>query len=651
MKTAIGEFKVGTQYQAPFSLKANFSTSDKGSAKLQFRLFGSDGHPLPLSGTTPKLAMKMADNSVFINENLTIKDPVEGIIEYVLSDNEIKHYGNVQAELYLLYSNNTQVSVHQFTFTITRALIDESVDVIREVVVEDFERFKASLEAKLSETNAAIDKAKVDIENTVSTAIKTVNDTTTSAKASINSSKASAESSITSLVTSAQDNIKTVSDQVVAAQANLDSIEESIASNQLETKTGAQAKANQAETNAKNASLPRTGGTLTGDIIIKKSSPKITMQDSSGNTVGGLRVTNNGSPVISGTNGSHIYLRPKGDTETANETKIQVDGIYHNGSKMATESVAQQKADNAEENAKNASLPNLSVSVMDGNAPLSDYPSGFSIKRMLNTETNFPTAVGILLTFNYDPHRNFQLLHTKDTNKLQLRHFNSITNRWSNFDDLETTSGSQNKVSALKTDIGHLGINGTSTSEATNLNAITVGGSYYFRSNASGRPFDANGIVRHTPSLGTTGATQEAISLSGRTKSFRVMVGGIWGDWLQYAGSIADAKWEMLTPRGGSQIWSEASSPRVLRLGDTVFLQGALKGITSRKFLALTLPGHCRPDRDLTFLQSTSTDGYKARFARWSIKTNGDVYIDYNTDDVWDGTKWYPIDTSFTITS
>ncbi|MCY9764769.1 phage tail protein, partial [Paenibacillus alvei] len=41
--------------------------------------------------------------------------------------------------------------------------------------------------------------------------------------------------------------------------------------NAKETQEGAQAKANTAETNAKNASLPRTGGTISGDLAVTNS--------------------------------------------------------------------------------------------------------------------------------------------------------------------------------------------------------------------------------------------------------------------------------------------------------------------------------------------------------------------------------------------
>ncbi|MEK5500459.1 phage baseplate upper protein [Bacillus sp. FSL M8-0168] len=149
-KTAIGNFEIGAKYQAPISLNASFSTLDKGTAKLKFVLTDSEGQRLPLSAVTPKLAMKMADNSVFVKDNLEITDPVNGVIEYVLSDHEIKHYGEVQAELYLLYNDNRQASVHKFSFRIDRALIDETVDIIQEFYISDFEELKKRLEAKVA---------------------------------------------------------------------------------------------------------------------------------------------------------------------------------------------------------------------------------------------------------------------------------------------------------------------------------------------------------------------------------------------------------------------------------------------------------------------------------------------------------------------
>jgi len=150
-KTVIGNFEVGAEYKAPTFLDANFSTLDKGTAKLKFILSDNKGQRLPLSAVTPKLAMKMSDKSIFVKDDLDIVDPTNGIIEYVLSDSEIKHYGEVQAELYLLYNDKRQASVHKFRFRIDRALIDETVDIIQEFYVSDFDGLKKRLEDKVAD--------------------------------------------------------------------------------------------------------------------------------------------------------------------------------------------------------------------------------------------------------------------------------------------------------------------------------------------------------------------------------------------------------------------------------------------------------------------------------------------------------------------
>jgi hypothetical protein len=54
---------------------------------------------------------------------------------------------------------------------------------------------------------------------------------------------------------------------------------------QYETTSGAQARADQAETDAKNASLPRAGGTMTGDLTIDKVYPRIVLVDDDANNV------------------------------------------------------------------------------------------------------------------------------------------------------------------------------------------------------------------------------------------------------------------------------------------------------------------------------------------------------------------------------
>ncbi|MEC2401694.1 BppU family phage baseplate upper protein [Bacillus subtilis] len=127
----------------------HFSTQDIGTAKLTFKVF-KDGVPLPLSAVTGKLVLVMADGSKFI-KNITIVDKLNGIAEYVLTREEIKHYGKVQASLNLYYDNKQSLGVTQFTFQIDQDLIDTDIVPIAEYYIEDFETLRQSVEAIVSD--------------------------------------------------------------------------------------------------------------------------------------------------------------------------------------------------------------------------------------------------------------------------------------------------------------------------------------------------------------------------------------------------------------------------------------------------------------------------------------------------------------------
>lgn len=101
----------------------------------------------------------------------------------------------------------------------------------------------------------AVDGVTVPDATTTQKGIVQLNDTTTSTNKT--------QAGTADAVRRAYDRGTEGVNAAAAAQAKADA---------AETPAGAQAKANAAETNAKNASLPRTGGTLTGDLSIKKGS-------------------------------------------------------------------------------------------------------------------------------------------------------------------------------------------------------------------------------------------------------------------------------------------------------------------------------------------------------------------------------------------
>ncbi|AUS18766.1 DUF2479 domain-containing protein [Bacillus velezensis] len=143
-----------------------FSTQDIDTARLIFSLT-KDGVPLPLSAVTGKLVMFMADGSRFIR-SVDITDKVEGVAQYVLSAEEIRHSGDVQAELYLYYANKQALSIHKFSFTIDKALIDTDIVPLAEYYVDDFEALRQQINdlyGEVVETVEELRKKFEDLEN------------------------------------------------------------------------------------------------------------------------------------------------------------------------------------------------------------------------------------------------------------------------------------------------------------------------------------------------------------------------------------------------------------------------------------------------------------------------------------------------------
>ncbi|MGY0566568.1 BppU family phage baseplate upper protein [Bacillus safensis] len=155
-------FNVDAYTSSSVTTNINFWTQDRKTARLVFNLT-KDGVPLPLAAVTGKLVLVMSDGSRFIRD-VTIIDRVEGQAEYILSDQEIKHYGNVQAELNLYYANDQSLSVHQFSFNISKSLIDQDIVPITEYYVDEFESLRAKINELYDEAILTIDELKAKFE-------------------------------------------------------------------------------------------------------------------------------------------------------------------------------------------------------------------------------------------------------------------------------------------------------------------------------------------------------------------------------------------------------------------------------------------------------------------------------------------------------
>ncbi|MED4828129.1 phage baseplate upper protein [Bacillus atrophaeus] len=156
-------FEITARTKTNIKTGIQFSTQDIDTARLIFTLT-KDGVRLPLSAVTGKLVMIMADGSRFIR-NVEITDKVEGIAQYVLTADEVRHYGEVKAELNLYYANSQSLSVHKFSFTIDKALVDTDIVPIAEYYIDDFEALRDKINELYDEVVQTIEELRKKFED------------------------------------------------------------------------------------------------------------------------------------------------------------------------------------------------------------------------------------------------------------------------------------------------------------------------------------------------------------------------------------------------------------------------------------------------------------------------------------------------------
>ncbi|TWM50839.1 phage baseplate upper protein [Bacillus licheniformis] len=157
-------FNISSQIKRSVSANIQFSTQDINTAKLTISLT-KDGVPLPISQATHgKLFMRFADGSKFY-VNTEVQDALGGVIFYVLTPDQVTHYGTVQAELYVNYDNGQKLSVHKFSFEIDRALVDQDIAPVAEYYVEDFESLKAVIQEMADDAEQVLAELQKKFEN------------------------------------------------------------------------------------------------------------------------------------------------------------------------------------------------------------------------------------------------------------------------------------------------------------------------------------------------------------------------------------------------------------------------------------------------------------------------------------------------------
>ena len=110
------------------NVNANFYTEDKSTSAINIYV-NWDKHPLNLNNVNMQLQLDLfhSDGSIFMDEPLNIIYAENGLVQYKISDNVIKHVGKVHAKLFL--KNETQsVHVADFSFNIKDSGVTDAVD-------------------------------------------------------------------------------------------------------------------------------------------------------------------------------------------------------------------------------------------------------------------------------------------------------------------------------------------------------------------------------------------------------------------------------------------------------------------------------------------------------------------------------------------
>lgn len=121
-----------------------------------------------------------------------------------------------------------------------------------------------------------------------------------------------------------------------------------------------------------------------------------------------------------------------------------------------------------------------------------------------------------------------------------------------------------------------------------------------------------------------------------------------WGAWKVF--DMNDSGWVNLTLTSGAVSYGGTQTPQCRKVGNTVFVRGAVKNVLALGVVA-TLPAGYRPTATITFIQNTSLrEGGFPMFARYTINAAGEIKLEAISDGAsFDESKWFPIHTCFEI--
>ncbi|MGC9338759.1 phage baseplate upper protein [Listeria ivanovii] len=167
-KSAILDFSVSAQNAKANVPQIRFSTQDSGgTARLVFAIKKED-YSLPLSSAAEiTLAMVMSVGEEYESKyvvNPVITNRAKGIFEYSLTDDQISHNGQVNAELYVKYPEQA-MQINRFNFEIEKAMIDDNFFPVATYYVERWDNYEKIFDESVAELSNKLEALDVKADD------------------------------------------------------------------------------------------------------------------------------------------------------------------------------------------------------------------------------------------------------------------------------------------------------------------------------------------------------------------------------------------------------------------------------------------------------------------------------------------------------
>jgi hypothetical protein len=196
------------------------------------------------------------------------------------------------------------------------------------------------------------------------------------------------------------------------------------------------------------------------------------------------------------------------------------------------------------------------------------------------------------------------------------------------------------QMTKLTLDTGY----GSSVSN-TDLNSLITTG-FYFGTNVTNPPISGDtGTYRiFVEASSSVNCGQLATKLSTGQRFSRIMTTtNTWTPWIEFVTDKVPT-WTNLTLTGGAIVYSSGvTTPQYTKIGSVVYIQGAIKNLSTVGVTVATLPSGFRPSQSVSFSLPTSGSDH----ARWTINSAGAMVMENTTSGTTNTSSWFPMTMSF----